>query len=203
MGYRHHSFPQPNAVANRGRGRRPGFDSGFSGGPGFGPDAFEFAFGRGRRGGPGGRARRGDVRAAILSLLGEAPSSGYAIIKAIHAKSEGAWRPSPGSIYPTLQQLVDEGLIAPTGGGGRSSEYSLTEDGRGYVADHQDEIARAWDLGAGRVDARAELGAFRESAGKLMRAIGQFPHEATSGQRTQAIEKMDELRKALYGILAE
>src|SRR5690606_12085038 len=72
-------------------------------------------FGRGF----GGRARKGDVRHAILSLLAEAPSNGYGLIKAIHERSHGAWRASPGSVYPTLQQLVDEGLIAPSSDGPR------------------------------------------------------------------------------------
>ncbi|WP_294180874.1 PadR family transcriptional regulator [uncultured Schumannella sp.] len=186
------------------RGRRPGFDSGFSGGPGFGPESFDFPFGpRGRRGGPGGRARRGDVRAAILGLLAEEAGSGYSLIKRIQERSEGAWRPSPGSIYPTLQQLVDEELIASTGGGGRASEFALTDEGRAYVDEHADEIAAAWNVGADRADARAELREYRDAAGRLMRALWQFPHEATAEQRTRAIAEMEALRKSLYGILAE
>ncbi len=73
--------------------------------------------GRGRGpfgpGGPrrGGRARRGDVRAAILALLGETPMHGYQIIQELETRSNGLWRPSPGSVYPTLQLFVDEGLV--------------------------------------------------------------------------------------------
>ena len=175
------------------RGRRPGFDSGFSGGPGFGPEAFDFPFG----------PRRGDVRAAILGLLAEEAGSGYSLIKRIQERSEGAWRPSPGSVYPTLQQLVDEELIASTGGGGRASEFALTDEGRVYVDEHVDEIAAAWNVGADRADARAELREYRDAAGRLMRALWQFPHEATAEQRTRAIAEMEALRKSLYGILAE
>ena len=117
--YRHHGGPAGDYF-------------GFLGGPAFGPRGF------------GGRARKGDVRNAILSLLGEGPANGYGLIRAIQAKSEGAWRPSPGSVYPTLQQLVDEGLIAPTTDGPRA-EYDLTDDGRAHVAERADEIASAWN----------------------------------------------------------
>src|SRR5690606_15615305 len=102
------------------------------GGPAFGPRGF------------GGRARKGDVRSAILSLLSEAPSNGYGLIKSIQRKSGGAWRASPGSVYPTLQQLVDEGLIEPSTTGPRA-EYSLTDAGRTYVAEHGEELAAAWE----------------------------------------------------------
>ena len=105
-----------------------------------------------------------------------------ALIKRIQERSEGAWRPSPGSIYPTLQQLVDEELIASTGGGGRASEFALTDEGRAYVDEHADEIAAAWNVGADRADARAELREYRDTAGRLMRALWQFPHEATAEQ---------------------
>src|SRR5688500_4341745 len=59
----------------------------------------------------GGRRRRGDARAAILVLLAEAPRNGYGITQEIEERSAGAWRPSPGSVYPVLQQLEDEGLV--------------------------------------------------------------------------------------------
>src|SRR5689334_9904155 len=76
----------------------------------------------------GGRARKGDVRSVILILLAEGPSNGYGLIKSIATKTAGMWRPSPGSVYPTLQQLVDEGLIRPTGAGPRT-EFELTDEG--------------------------------------------------------------------------
>ncbi|MGV0798899.1 PadR family transcriptional regulator, partial [Mycolicibacterium elephantis] len=91
---------------------------GFQGPPGFGPGwrgpAFGFGFGPGPRGGRRGgrgRGRRGDVRAAILKLLVERPMHGYEMIQEIAERSQNLWRPSPGSVYPTLQLLVDEGLI--------------------------------------------------------------------------------------------
>ncbi len=163
------------------RGFGPGFGQGF--GPGFGP------------GGPR-RASRGDVRSAILSLLAEAPSNGYGLIKTIAEKTAGAWRPSPGSVYPTLQQLVDEELISPVGEG-RRTEFTLTDAGKEYVAEHSEDLANAWSA------SRDSTGsAFHESIGKLMGVIHQF-RGATEEQRTAAVEKLDETRRALYLILAD
>ncbi|GAT89251.1 PadR family transcripitonal regulator [Paenarthrobacter nicotinovorans] len=170
-----------------GPGRGPGFGPGFGPG-GFGPGGF----------GPGGpRRNRGDVRAAILSLLAEAPSNGYGLIKTIAEKTSGAWRPSPGSVYPTLQQLVDEELITAVGEG-RRTEFTLTDDGRAYVAEHEEELANAWNTEAG-----GNMQEFHQSIGKLMGVIHQFRGAATEEQRRAAIEKLDETRRALYLILAD
>ena len=87
---------------------------------------------RGHAGMRGPKARRGDVRAAILSVLSDAPRNGYQVIQEIAERTGGAWKPSPGSIYPTLQQLEDEGLVVQTEDGGRKA-YALTDEGRGYV----------------------------------------------------------------------
>lgn len=159
----------------------------FGGGP-WGPRA------RGR-----GRARRGDIRAVILFLLDEGPSNGYGIIKTIAERTGGSWRPSPGSVYPTLQQLVDEDLIVPSGEG-RRTEFSLTEAGAAYVKENAEELAQAWSAAPNRTEQER---AFHESVGKLMRVVGQFPHAATEAQRQAAIEKLDETRRALYLILAD
>ncbi|MFF2370234.1 PadR family transcriptional regulator [Agromyces sp. NPDC058110] len=175
--------------------RGPGAWGDFPGGPGgFGPG---FGFGPGGRGGR--RRSKGDVRAAILSLLAESPSNGYAIIKAVADKTEGAWRPSPGSVYPTLQQLVDEGLIVAVGEG-RKTEFELTDEGRTYVAEHDDEIAGAWASVPKPSESATEL---FQAVGKLMGVVGQFRHGATDEQRAAATAKLDETRKALYLILAE
>ncbi|HWK21251.1 MAG TPA: PadR family transcriptional regulator [Microbacteriaceae bacterium] len=182
------------------RARRPEFGPGF--GPGFGP--FPPGFGpHGHRmhGGGPRRRSRGDVRAAVLSLLGAEGAehlNGYAIMKTIAERTEGAWSPSPGSIYPTLQQLVDEGLIAPVGKG-RKTEYTLTDEGRAHVAEHAEQLAN-WAESQRPTDESRALG---ESVGKLMSVIGQFRHAATDAQRAVAAERLDEARKALYLILAE
>ena len=130
--------------------------------------------------GGGGRARKGDVRAAILSLLSEAPATGYALIKGIAERTDQAWRPSPGSVYPTLQQLVDEGLVRQQGAkdsnGGRT-DYELTDEGTAYVAEHKEQLDAAWQASGpqrGGVDRE-----FMASIGKLFDAVKQFPRSAT------------------------
>jgi len=163
----------------------PPFGGGF--GPGFGR-------GRGR-----GRAGRGDIRAVILSVLSEGPSNGYSVIKTIAERSGGVWRPSPGSVYPTLQQLVDEELIEAVGEG-RRTEYVLTEAGQAYVKENAEQLTRAWESGAPK-RSEQEL-AFQQSVGKLM-GVGQFHHAASDAQRAAASEKLDEVRRALYLILAD
>ena len=116
------------------------------GGP-FGPPRFR---------GPGGRGprvRRGDVRAAILDLLGEGQAwNGYQIIQEIGERTQGVWRPSAGSVYPALQQLEDEGLIAAAAGEDRRRNYTLTDEGRAYVQAHADELKASWDAVTGSVD---------------------------------------------------
>ncbi|TLM82718.1 PadR family transcriptional regulator [Pseudarthrobacter sp. NamE2] len=184
-------FPSPEfgrGKFQRGRGRRgPHGHRGGGFGPGFGP-----GFGRGGR-----RANRGDVRAAILSLLAETPSNGYGLIKTIAEKTDGAWRPSPGSIYPTLQQLVDEGLIEALSDG-RGTGFALTDAGRAYVAEHAEDMENAWNAGPDSSDRD-----FHQSIGKLMGVIHQFRSGVTEEQRAAAIEKLDETRRALYKILAD
>ena len=103
---------------------------------GFDPRMFkEFMFGPGGRGGPwggrggGGRARRGDVRAALLLLLAENPQNGYQLIQEIERRTEGVWKPSPGSVYPALQQLEDEGLVRTAETEGKKA-YELTAEGQ-------------------------------------------------------------------------
>ncbi|PJJ70906.1 DNA-binding PadR family transcriptional regulator [Diaminobutyricimonas aerilata] len=167
-------------------GRGPGFGPGAGFGPGFGP-----------RGGQ--RAGRGDVRSAILSLLADGPSNGYGLIKAIAEKTAGAWRPSPGSVYPTLQQLVDEELIVSSGDG-RRTQFDLTEAGRAYVEENKEQLDRAWQAVAGATEEDAE---FHASVGKLMGVVQQFRFAATPEQRAAATEKLDETRRALYLILAD
>nr|WP_082473894.1 PadR family transcriptional regulator [Curtobacterium sp. Leaf261] len=174
----------------------PGFGAGF-GGPGFAPG---FGFGR-----EGRRARRGDVRLAILSLLGDSaaegsePMNGYALIKSIAERTGGAWRPSPGSVYPTLQQLVDEGLIVASGDDGRST-YALTDAGRAEVEARADDIAAAWNSTPGATDAQQ---GFVESLQKLFGVLHMYRTTATDAQRNAATEKLDQLRRDLLQILAD
>ncbi|WP_354475985.1 PadR family transcriptional regulator [Marisediminicola sp. UYEF4] len=175
------------------RGFGPDFSAGFPG-PGFGR-GFGGGFGpRGPR-----RANKGDIRSVILSLLADGPSNGYGLIKAIAERTGGAWRPSPGSVYPTLQQLVDEELIVSTGDG-RKTEFDLTDAGRAHVAERAAELKSAWD--ATPVPSEASK-TFFESVGNLMGVVHQFRSAATDEQKTAAAKQLDETRKALYRILAE
>ena len=82
---------------------------------------------------PGTRAGRGEVRTAVLALLAERPMHGYQIIREIEERSGGHWKPSAGSVYPTLQLLADEGFISSEETNGRKV-YSLTADGVGELS---------------------------------------------------------------------
>ena len=98
------------------------------------------------------RVRKGDVRAAILDLLAEGGQwNGYQLIQEIAGRTSGVWRPSAGSVYPALQQLEDEGLIAPEGEG-RRRMYTLTDAGRAYARGARGRAERL--LGRGRRDDR-------------------------------------------------
>jgi DNA-binding PadR family transcriptional regulator len=193
------------------RGRRrhfggPGFPPGppfpmmagpFPGGPG-GP-----GFGRWMKEGRGphsGRARRGDVRAAALSLLAEQALNGYQIIQEISERSGGVWRPSPGSVYPALQQLEDEGLIRADAADGGRRAYQLTDEGRAYAESHADELRAPWDDVAGGAGGPAVE--MRSLIGQLAMAAFQVVSVGSDAQVAQARQQLTDTRKALYRILA-
>jgi DNA-binding PadR family transcriptional regulator len=185
----------------RGRGRHFG-PFGFE--PGFGPGGFGHGgFGPGGFGPRGSRARRGDVRAAILALLTEEPMHGYQVIQEIAARSDGIWRPSAGSVYPALSLLEDEGLVRPDvrpdDEGGRKV-FALTDAGRRYVAEHADDLVAPWD---------AVTGGVSESAGQIMDLVRQVGFAAVqvlrSGDATSvesARRILDQSRRSLYLVLA-
>jgi len=186
-----------------GRGRHfagPFGGPGFPPGPGFpgGPEAF-MAW-REPRGMRGPRARRGDVRAAALALLAEQPMNGYQIIQEIGERSGGVWRPSPGSVYPALQQLEDEGLIRADAGDGGRRAFQLTDEGREYAASHTDELRAPWDVVAGSAGGAAiEM---RKLVGQVAMAAFQVLSAGTDAQAGQARQVLTDARKALYRILA-
>jgi DNA-binding PadR family transcriptional regulator len=197
-----------------GRHGRGGFGGGFGagfeglraafgpfgpGGPGFGGPGFGAGpWGPRGRGGPRGRARRGDVRASILALLKERPMHGYEMIQEIAERSGGAWKPSPGSVYPTLQLLEDEGLIASESGGGKKL-FSLTEAGR-TAAEEGPEAP--WEEASRGVDWEA-LNDIRQAGFGLMEAFGQVWKTGSAEQREKALAVINEARKKLYLILAD
>ena len=192
----------------RGRGRArvrrgpggPGRRGGPFGPPGFGAMAFGFGPWPGERRGRGPRVRRGDVRAAALALLAEEPRNGYQLIQEIAERSDGVWQPSPGSMYPALQQLEDEGLIqAETPEGGRK-RYALTAEGRDYVAAHADEVRAPWDDVANSVGTDAiEL---RRLIAAVAAAAVQVTQVGTAAQVTQTQQILTDTRRKLYAILA-
>ena len=148
----------------------------------------------------GPRAKRGDVRAAALALLAEQPMNGYQIIQEIGERSGGVWRPSPGSVYPALQQLEDEGLIRAESGDGGRRGYVLTDDGQHYAAEHPDELRAPWDVVAGGAGGAAiEM---RTLMGQLGMAAFQVISAGTDAQQAQARKVLADARKSLYRILA-
>jgi DNA-binding PadR family transcriptional regulator len=183
-------------------GRDGPFGPGF--GRGFGPGGFGFGIGfgpgprGGRRGGHGRRGRRGDVRAAILVLLAERPMHGYEMIQEIAARSEDLWRPSPGSVYPTLQLLVDEGLIVGTETEGSKRLFELTDAGRAAAekvgTPPWEEIAEAID------PSHISL---RTATGQLFGAVAQSAHAATPEQQQRIIDIVNNARREIYTILSE
>ncbi|MEU6444444.1 PadR family transcriptional regulator [Streptomyces sp. NPDC047046] len=182
----------PFGPGHGGRGGPGGF-GGFFGGPG--------GFGPGGPGGPGGRrgrARRGDVRASILALLKDRPMHGYEMIQEIAERSGGAWKPSPGSVYPTLQLLEDEGLIVSRSEGGKKL-FALTDEGRTAAEDGPEA---PWEEAGKGVDWEA-LGEIRQAGFGLMEAFGQVWKTGSKEQRDRAVAVLNETRKRLYLILAE
>ncbi len=179
--------------ARSGRGG-PGARGEFGGGP--------FGFGHG--GGPGAprargrRARRGDIRTAALLLLAEEPRNGYQIMQEVQERSGGIWSPSPGSVYPALQQLEDEGLIRTEESDGRKL-FAITDEGRAVVAERGAERPAPWEQTGG-------AGGMHE-LGKLMREVAsafmQVMRTGSEGQVAKAADVLAGTRRDLYRILAD
>jgi DNA-binding PadR family transcriptional regulator len=194
------------------RGGRHGFgderEFGFGPGSRFGPfgpfgPGHPGPLGRGGGGGGGGggrRARRGDVRLAALLLLAEEPRNGYAIMQELEQRSGGLWRPSPGSVYPALAQLEDEGLIRSLeADGGRA--FELTDAGKAQVAERPEDAPAPWDtVGQGVPDAvRSMFGQLRQ----LAMAMTQVARSGSTEQAEKATAVLDEARRSIYRILAD
>jgi DNA-binding PadR family transcriptional regulator len=177
---------------HRHRGYGPGTESGFGGfpfgGPGGGPR------GRGRK------ARRGDIRTAALLLLAEEPRNGYQIMQEVEERSDGVWRPSPGSVYPALAQLEDEGLIRSQEPDGRKL-FALTDDGRALVEQRDTDRPAPWEQMSGDVSTTAH------ELGRLMRevatAFAQVMRTGSEAQMAKASAVLTEARRGLYRILAD
>ena len=145
------------------------------------------------------RMGRGDVRAAVLAILAERPMHGYQIISEIAERSGGAWKPSAGSVYPTLQLLADEGLISAEEADGRKT-YSLTDAGRAEAEASADRPA-PWQTPSARDF--GPVGALPKAGIELAQAAAQVGRTGTPEQVKQAVEVLDEARRRLYSILAQ
>jgi DNA-binding PadR family transcriptional regulator len=150
--------------------------------------------------GRGPKASRGDVRAAILALLKEGPRNGYQLMSDIKERSNGAWRPSPGAVYPALSALADEGLIVGEESAGRRT-FRLTEAGRAYVEEHPDMARGAWESDE-QQEAWQVPGLFTEAA-RLGGGIVQVARVGTPEQVRAAERLLEETRRGLYRILAD
>ncbi|WP_062385644.1 PadR family transcriptional regulator [Demequina iriomotensis] len=191
----------PEARGGRAMGRRGGFGH---------PDDAEGPGPRGRRHGgpgpgPGGRGRgrhggrpRGDIRAAILLLLAEQPRHGYDLIRAIEERSGGAWVPSPGSIYPTLQALEDEGLVTIEVVEGRKTA-ALTDAGTAWTEEHAAELDALFE-----VDEREKRDiALRREMGGLRDAAIHVTRHGDGELADKAVAILAAARRDLYRLLAD
>jgi DNA-binding PadR family transcriptional regulator len=146
---------------------------------------------------------------AILAVLAEGPLNGYQVIHEIADRTGGAWRPSPGSVYPTISQLEDEGLVESDDERGRRT-LRLSDGGREFLAEHEDEVAEVWapftDGGPGAEDADEpglDFASLKPELGRVMNAVWQIITTGTDEQRRSAVSVLVEARRALYQILAD
>lgn len=146
------------------------------------------------------RMNKGDVRSAVLSLLLEQPMHGYQIIREIEDRSGGSWKPSPGSVYPTLQLLTDEGLVQSEESNGRKT-YSLTAEGREAAGEETTERTAPWESAGSRDGGR--MTALPKAGVELAQAAAQVARTGDKEQVAQAVEILDDARRKLYAILAQ
>src|SRR5215211_3255559 len=156
---------------------------------------------RGGRGGPQGRGRgraqRGDVRTAILLVLADQPMHGYQIMQAMGDRTGGAWRPSPGAVYPTIAQLEDEGLVTTQEEGGRRL-VTLTPEGSAYLEERSTRLGDPFADFAGQ-PSRPDL---REGMQELQAAARQIVTSGSAAQIEAAAQVLAQARRSLYLILA-
>jgi len=154
---------------------------------------------RGPRG-RGRKARRGDIRTAALLLLAEDPRNGYQIMQEVEERSEGVWSPSPGSVYPALSQLEDEGLIRTQELDGRRV-FALTDAGEALLAERPKDRPAPWEEMSESVSGSAH------ELGRMMREVAyafvQVMKTGSEAQVASAREVLVRTRKDLYRILAD
>jgi DNA-binding PadR family transcriptional regulator len=139
--------------------------------------------------------RRGHIRTAILMSLREEPAHGYEVMRRLEEMSGGLWRPSPGSVYPHLQMLEDEGLVRSEEVNG-SRTYTLTDTG-------QEEAQKASPPWQGGGEGEDQIRSLRLAVGQLMSAAKQLSGAGEQSQVERGITIIQKARKELYQILAE
>jgi len=147
----------------------------------------------------GGRSRRGDVRVAVLALLSERPMHGYEMMQELSERTKGIWRPSPGSLYPALQLLEDQGLVTSSTSEGRR-QFTLTDKGREELGNQPRKLA-PWETmvrGANQDDF-----ALRVALRQVSIAVSQVAEAGTPDQKARAERLVLELRRQIYLLLAE
>ncbi len=156
--------------------------------------------GFGPRGRGSGRRRRGDIRTAILAVLAEGPGHGYDVISRLEEKSGGAWRPSAGSVYPTLQQLEDEGLATSAEFEGKRV-YTISESGAEEASRRVAEAGgEPWAPGP---EGGVHPGHLFRSIGALGLAGRQVVRVGTPEQLAKVVEIVDNARRDVYRLLAD
>lgn len=148
------------------------------------------------------KVRRGDVRTAILDVLTLEPMNGYQIIQQIAERSGGLWKPSPGSVYPNVSQLEDEGLVESAETDGRRV-LRLSQEGQEFVADHADELAATWRPFEQESENDDSSGDLKPVVGQVMAAVWQVMTSGTEQQQVDAAEILADTRRRLYGLLAD
>ncbi|HUY17166.1 MAG TPA: PadR family transcriptional regulator [Acidimicrobiales bacterium] len=147
----------------------------------------------------GGRGRRGDVRVAILALLEERPMHGYEMMQELSERTQGLWQPSPGSIYPALQLLEDQGLVRSESAEGRR-QFTLTDEGRAEMKTRSERTA-PWETMVRQAD-RGDM-AINQALRQVAVAVTQVAQAGSADQKTRAGELLTELRRQMYLLLAE
>lgn len=140
---------------------------------------------------------RGDLRLTLLRLLAERPMHGYEIMSEIDTRTGGVWKPSPGSVYPTLSMLEDEGLVAASTDGPRKT-FSLTDAGRAAAPDP--ESPPPWANLVGSVD--PAVGELHSVLRTVHIAVEQVIEAGSAEDKARANELLSGVRRELYLILA-
>ncbi len=198
--------------SNRSDSRQSGANRPGAGGPpAWLQDILGFAPSPARPPSRGPKVRRGDVRIAIIDVLHRArkadePINGYQVIQEISELSHGEWRPSPGSVYPTIQQLQDEGLAETDDERGRRT-IRLTDEGVSWADAHTADLAAVWapfePPEEPKEQASGEGTDIKSEIAQVVSAVWQLATQGSEKQRRAALDVLVDTRRRLYGILAD